>query len=175
MADKRDYYAVLGIEKGADESAIKKAYRQQANKNHPYVNPGDKDAEERFKEINEAYQVLSSGSGDCVADFARAKAFFERRGIEHMDIQRTTGLTPDRHYWNFVNVGTTEEPRWYYFDATHLNSADTGVSFEGSLLTEKQINAYNKVRAHFYTFDHTGYPAAATEIVTSTPKLEPYY
>jgi len=56
---KRDYYEVLGIEKGADEAAIKKAYRTMAKKNHPDVNPGDKEAEERFKEINEAYQVLS--------------------------------------------------------------------------------------------------------------------
>lgn len=57
---KRDYYEVLGIDKGADEAAIKKAYRTLAKKNHPDVNPGDKDAEERFKEINEAYQVLSN-------------------------------------------------------------------------------------------------------------------
>ncbi|MBQ8507525.1 MAG: molecular chaperone DnaJ [Clostridia bacterium] len=57
---KRDYYEVLGIAKGADEATIKKAYRTLAKKNHPDVNPGDKDAEERFKEINEAYQVLSN-------------------------------------------------------------------------------------------------------------------
>jgi len=57
---KRDYYEVLGVDKGADEAAIKRAYRQKAKQNHPDVNPGDKDAEERFKEINEAYQVLSN-------------------------------------------------------------------------------------------------------------------
>ena len=57
---KRDYYEVLGVDKGADEATIKKAYRALAKKNHPDVNPGDKDAEERFKEINEAYQVLSN-------------------------------------------------------------------------------------------------------------------
>ena len=59
MADKRDYYEVLGVDKGADEAAIKKAYRQLAKKYHPDVNPGDKSAEEKFKEVNEAYQVLS--------------------------------------------------------------------------------------------------------------------
>ena len=57
---KRDYYEVLGVDKGADEATIKKAYRTLAKKNHPDVNPGDKEAEERFKEINEAYQVLSN-------------------------------------------------------------------------------------------------------------------
>ena len=57
---KKDYYEVLGVDKGADEATIKAAYRKLAKKNHPDVNPGDKDAEERFKEINEAYQVLSN-------------------------------------------------------------------------------------------------------------------
>lgn len=56
---KRDYYEVLGIDKNADEATIKRAFRQQAKKNHPDLNPGDKEAEERFKEVNEAYQVLS--------------------------------------------------------------------------------------------------------------------
>lgn len=56
---KRDYYEVLGVDKTADEAAIKKAYRQLAKKLHPDVNPGDKQAEEKFKELNEAYEVLS--------------------------------------------------------------------------------------------------------------------
>jgi len=56
---KRDYYEVLGIERSADDAAIKKAYRQMAKKYHPDVNPGDKEAEEKFKEVNEAYGVLS--------------------------------------------------------------------------------------------------------------------
>ncbi len=56
---KRDYYEVLGIERSADEATIKKAYRQLAKKYHPDANPGDKEAEEKFKEVNEAYSVLS--------------------------------------------------------------------------------------------------------------------
>lgn len=60
MADnKRDYYEVLGIARGASEEEIKKAYRQMAKKYHPDLNPGDKEAEARFKEVNEAYEVLS--------------------------------------------------------------------------------------------------------------------
>ena len=59
MADKRDYYEVLGVDKGADANAIKKAYRSLAKKYHPDMNPGDKEAEAKFKEVNEAYAVLS--------------------------------------------------------------------------------------------------------------------
>ena len=60
MADeKRDYYEVLGIDKSADDAAIKKAYRAQAKKYHPDLHPGDAEAEKNFKEVNEAYAVLS--------------------------------------------------------------------------------------------------------------------
>lgn len=59
MADKRDYYEVLGLQKGASDDEIKKAFRKLAMKYHPDKNPGDKKAEEKFKEINEAYAVLS--------------------------------------------------------------------------------------------------------------------
>lgn len=59
MADKRDYYDVLGISKGATDDEIKKAYRREAKKYHPDLHPGDKEAEAKFKEVNEAYEVLS--------------------------------------------------------------------------------------------------------------------
>ena len=56
---KRDYYEVLGVPKDADEDALKKAYRKLAKKYHPDANPGDKEAEAKFKEASEAYSVLS--------------------------------------------------------------------------------------------------------------------
>lgn len=59
MADKRDYYEVLGLKKGASDEEIKKAFRKMAMKYHPDRNPGDKEAEEKFKELNEAYSILS--------------------------------------------------------------------------------------------------------------------
>lgn len=59
MADKRDYYEVLGVDKNADDDTLKKAYRNLAKKYHPDMHPGDKECEEKFKEASEAYGVLS--------------------------------------------------------------------------------------------------------------------
>lgn len=59
MADKRDYYEVLGVDRGADDATLKKAYRKLAKKYHPDMNPGDKEAEQKFKEATEAYGILS--------------------------------------------------------------------------------------------------------------------
>ena len=59
MAEKRDYYEVLGIPKTATEAEIKKAFRTTAKKYHPDMHPGDKECEEKFKEAQEAYAVLS--------------------------------------------------------------------------------------------------------------------
>ena len=59
MSSKRDYYEVLGVSRGASETEIKSAYRKLAVRYHPDKNPGDHDAEEKFKEAAEAYSVLS--------------------------------------------------------------------------------------------------------------------
>ncbi len=68
MTAQRDYYEILGIDKSASEEEIKKAYRKMAFKYHPDRNPDDKDAEEKFKEISEAYQVLSDSNKRAMYD-----------------------------------------------------------------------------------------------------------
>lgn len=68
MADKRDYYEVLGVKKGDDDATIKKAYRVLAKKYHPDMNPGDAEAEKKFKEVNEAYGVLSDSEKRAAYD-----------------------------------------------------------------------------------------------------------
>lgn len=77
---KRDYYEVLGLEKGASAEAIKKAYRQMAVKFHPDKNPGDKTAEDKFKEIGEAYEVLSDPQKRGAYDQYGHAAFDRRAG-----------------------------------------------------------------------------------------------
>ena len=79
MANK-DFYATLGLEKGASESEIKKAYRQMAKKYHPDNNPGDKTAEEKMKELNEAYEVLSDPDKRAKYD-QFGSAAFEQGGM----------------------------------------------------------------------------------------------
>ena len=59
MADERDYYEVLGVQKGASDDEIKKAFKKMARKYHPDLHPNDKECEEKFKELNKAYEVLS--------------------------------------------------------------------------------------------------------------------
>lgn len=79
---KRDYYEVLGVTRTASEEEIKKAYRKQALKFHPDKNPGDKSAEERFKEVGEAYEVLSD---------AQKKAAYDQYGHDAFDPRRRAG------------------------------------------------------------------------------------
>ena len=86
---KRDYYDVLGIRKGADEKEIKKAYRKLAKKYHPDVNPGDKEAEKNFKEVTEAYNVLSD---------AEKKKLYDQYGFAAFE-EGGTGSTGNGHFY----------------------------------------------------------------------------
>lgn len=88
MADKRDYYEVLGIDKNADEDTIKKAYRRLAIKYHPDKNQGSKEAEEKFKEATEAYEIL----GD-----PEKKARYDQYGFAGVDGGASQGYSHAFH------------------------------------------------------------------------------
>ena len=80
MADKRDYYETLGVSRGATEDEIKKAYRKMAKKYHPDANQNDKAAEEKFKEVSEAYDVLSDPQKKAAYDQFGHSAFDQTGG-----------------------------------------------------------------------------------------------
>lgn len=94
MADKRDYYEILGVSKSADETELKKAYRTLAKQCHPDTHPGDADAEAKFKEISEAYAVLSDPEkrrqydqfGHAAFDGSAGGAGFDFSGMDFTDI-----------------------------------------------------------------------------------------
>ena len=95
---KRDYYEVLGVAKGADAKEIKKAYRKVAMKYHPDKNPGDKAAEDKFKEAAEAYEVLSD-------DQKRARYDrFGHRGVDPQGGFGGGGMNMEDIFANFSDI-----------------------------------------------------------------------
>lgn len=117
---KKDYYDVLGINRGADEKEIKRAYRKLAKKYHPDINPGDKEAEQKFKELTEAYNVLSDAEKKKLYDQYGFAAFEEGHGPERNYSGRGSYTTG-----GFGNGGTYQE-----FHFTHGNMDDMGDIFD---------------------------------------------
>jgi curved DNA-binding protein len=121
---KRDYYEVLGVKKTATEEEIKKAYRKLAMKYHPDRNPGNKQAEERFKEINEAYAVLSDKGKRQQYDQFGPSGFSQRfsqedifRGFDISDLFKDLGFsTNDVFSRIFGGGGRGAKARYGSFD-----------------------------------------------------------
>ncbi len=110
----KDYYKILGVDRKASEKEIKKAYRKMARKYHPDVNPGDKTAEERFKEINEAHEVLSD---------AEKRRKYDQLGSSWRQYQRAGG-----------DPGGFDWTQWYAQPGggrVHVQYADLGDLFGG--------------------------------------------
>jgi curved DNA-binding protein len=111
--DYKDYYKVLGVERNASEEDIRKAYRKLAMQYHPDRNPNDKQAEERFKEINEAYQVLND---------PKKRAHYDRLGSDYTTWQRR-GAPGDFNWGDYVSG---------YPGGTRVNMEDLDDLFGGA-------------------------------------------
>ncbi|MBQ9773140.1 MAG: transglutaminase domain-containing protein [Clostridia bacterium] len=124
--------------------------------------------------VRGAYEALKWHQGDCYTYFALSKAFFERLGIENMDVQRASSvvaLVDERHFWNLVNVGSEKNPRWYHFDACRFKDFSKPW---GYLMTDAQLESYtetkisaNGVGDYFYVYDKEGYPATSTQKINT--------
>ena len=104
MATKRDFYEVLGLSKGADPAAVKKAYRKLAKKYHPDTNKGNASAEEKFKEITEAYEILSDSDKKKMYDEYGMLAFecgFDKETLHKAKAYRSMGSDPFESFGGF--------------------------------------------------------------------------
>ncbi len=104
MATKRDFYEVLGLSKGADPAAVKKAYRKLAKKYHPDTNKGNASAEEKFKEITEAYEILSDSDKKKMYDEYGMLAFecgFDKETLRKANAYRGMGTDPFESFGGF--------------------------------------------------------------------------
>ena len=109
--DFKDYYEILGVASTADKKAIQQSYRQLARKHHPDVNPGNKDAEEKFKTINEAYQVLS--------DVKKRKKYDELRA-QYQQWQKSGGQQQQDFDWQNWSNQPGQGARTQYANAEDL-------------------------------------------------------
>lgn len=108
METKRDYYEILGVARDADDSTIKKAYRKLAKKYHPDTNVGNRQAEEKFKEVTEAYDILSD---------PEKRKLYDRFGHGAFDSSAAGNTDPHQNAYGFGGTGAHE----YHFEGSDID------------------------------------------------------
>jgi DnaJ-class molecular chaperone len=144
--DFKDYYKVLGVERDADEKAVRSAFRTRAKEMHPDVNRDDPKAEERFKELNEAYEVLADGDKRKMYDrFGEDWSRYQDAGVSPEDVYRSQGSSGQRRQASSQDFGT-----WFAGDNGDFTfeSAESGGRFSDffNLLFGAQQSATGRVR-----------------------------
>lgn len=143
--NKRDYYEVLGISKGASEDEIKKAYRTLAKKYHPDMNPGDKEAEAKFKEVNEAYAVLSDADKRAKYDQYGHAAFDPGSGFSGGADFGDFGFDISDIFSSFFGGGTSGTRRRGAVRGDDI-SVRVNLSFEEAAFGCKKDVSYQKIQ-----------------------------
>jgi curved DNA-binding protein len=136
--DYKDYYKILGVERKASEEEIRKAYRELAKQHHPDRNPDNKQAEERFKEINEAYQVLSD---------PQKRSVYDRVGSEYSNWQRR-GAPGDFNWDDYGGGGFPGGARVNYEDLEEMFGGAGGGGFSDFFRTIFGMREEQAARAH---------------------------
>lgn len=155
MMAKKDYYDVLGINRNADDKEIKRAYRKLAKKYHPDTNPGDKQAEQKFKELTEAYNVLSDSEKKKLYDQYGFEAFEEgfadgQNGSGERSY--STGGFGDRgvyHEFHFTDGDIFDDLFGNMFHDDKGFHSRTGGGFGGSHFSQKGMDAYADIKISF--------------------------
>lgn len=128
----KDYYEALGVDRSAEEAALKAAFRKAARKYHPDVNPGDAQAEERFKEVNEAYEVLSD---------ADKRKLYDRYGDEWQRY-KDAGYTGDEPAGGQRRASSDDFGSWFTGNSGGYTRTDSGSSSDHSDFFETLFGSF---------------------------------